>query len=529
MPLLLRDVPLERASAINRAIPFAKEPNPAARPFRHKGDKQSYERALECLTTAIYYEGAKEPVNGQLAIAQVVLNRVRHPAFPSSICDVVYEGSNRLTGCQFSFTCDGSLRRVPDAALWARSRTTAKAALAGGSFEPIGYATHYHADYVVPYWATSLAKNAVVGTHIFYRWPGTWGRRAAFVSAYLAKETDPSWLRAMALARWRGAKPNPHLPKVSLKVGVDPRVELISIIHFLARGSPPNDDDTPYAKEVRARFARYSSHVAVLIYRQLSNEGQRLSVGTASEILMHYSPTPQLALRQKIPAELAARVGGGATLAGFINAVRDFAKQSAFDQFFRSKNSFYLTLASKNQNPAVTFATQLQNYAGMPIGEGTVLMAPLMRPASGPDCLSPTGTANSWFVVTSTTASGAVRPTQRVDHDQASIRYALASRIIAPLVDEKAEPRACAPGRTRSAREYRENQDLILAVMSRVEALSRQQASSRGSDISLAKRSAAMVEELKLFEISRDRYPTLRDFYRKSLQASFERRNGRST
>jgi hypothetical protein len=90
--------------------------------------------------------------------------------------------------------------RQPDAEGWKRAYRVAEAALSGYVFAPVGYATHYHADYVVPYWASSLAKNTVVGAHIFYRWAGSWGRPAAFLNAYAGREPDARGLRNAALA-----------------------------------------------------------------------------------------------------------------------------------------------------------------------------------------------------------------------------------------------------------------------------------------------------------------------------------------
>nr|MBA2467198.1 cell wall hydrolase [Sphingomonas sp.] len=156
--------------------------------------------ALECLTSAIYYEAGKESDSGQRGVAQVILNRARPPAYPSSVCGVVYQGSTRPTGCQFTFTCDGSLARRPMAGAWSRARQVAQAALTGAVYGPAGYATHYHANYVVPYWASSLAKNVVVGAHIFYRWAGGWGRQPAFGKRYAGSEPDTRVLRAAALA-----------------------------------------------------------------------------------------------------------------------------------------------------------------------------------------------------------------------------------------------------------------------------------------------------------------------------------------
>jgi spore germination cell wall hydrolase CwlJ-like protein len=199
-PLLVRELAPETALSINQAIPVAGGPNPAARPFAFKGDSAARARALECLTSTIYYEAGQESTDGQRAVAQVVLNRVRHPAFPASVCGVVYQGSTRPTGCQFTFTCDGSLAHQPMAAAWARARKVAEVALAGAVYAPAGHATHYHANYVVPYWASSLAKNAVVGAHIFYRWAGGWGRPAAFGKPYAGTEPNVGALRSAALA-----------------------------------------------------------------------------------------------------------------------------------------------------------------------------------------------------------------------------------------------------------------------------------------------------------------------------------------
>jgi len=200
-PLLVRELPAQDALAINRGIPIAEGPNSAARPFSlGKADEAARSRALECLTSAIYYEAGQESADGQRAVAQVVLNRVRHPAFPSTVCGVVYEGSTRATGCQFTFTCDGSLFHRPSDAGWERARKVAWSALTGSVYKPAGNATHYHADYVVPYWASSLTKNAVVGAHIFYRWSGGWGRPSAFSQSYAQREPDSQALRTAAAA-----------------------------------------------------------------------------------------------------------------------------------------------------------------------------------------------------------------------------------------------------------------------------------------------------------------------------------------
>jgi len=199
-PMLVRQIAPQQALAFNEQIPLDQGPNPAARPFSlAKADDSARSRALECLTSAIYYEAGQESADGQRAVAQVVLNRVRHPAFPASVCGVVYQGSTRATGCQFTFTCDGSLFRQPSRDAWDRARSVATAALDGYVYRPVGNATHYHANYVVPYWASTLTKNAVVGAHIFYRWAGAWGRPSAFAQGYSRSEPSVDALRAAAI------------------------------------------------------------------------------------------------------------------------------------------------------------------------------------------------------------------------------------------------------------------------------------------------------------------------------------------
>ena len=197
----LRDVAPEEALALNARIPLATDPSPAALPFKlAKASMASRSQALECLTSAIYYEAGRETDEGQRAVAQVILNRVRHPAYPSTVCGVVFQGSTRATGCQFTFTCDGSMASTPMTSVWQRARKIAWAALNGTVYRPVGQATHYHANYVLPYWASSLVKTHVEGVHIFYRWSGGWGRPAAFSQAYAAKEPDSRALRQAALS-----------------------------------------------------------------------------------------------------------------------------------------------------------------------------------------------------------------------------------------------------------------------------------------------------------------------------------------
>lgn len=182
------------ARARNAAVPFSAGPLSVARPFAFRGSDMDRTRALDCLATAVLYEAGDDSV-GEAAVAQVVLNRVRHPAFPATVCGVVYQGSQRATGCQFTFTCDGSLaRRAPDAA-WRRAREVADRALAGWVDKSVGLATHYHTDWVYPYWSPELRKLARVGTHLFFGWPGSWGGPRGFTQQYRGNEAN---LAAMA-------------------------------------------------------------------------------------------------------------------------------------------------------------------------------------------------------------------------------------------------------------------------------------------------------------------------------------------
>lgn len=163
-------------------------PGPIARAFRIDNSGVDRSRALQCLTAAIYYEAASEADAGQRAVAQVVLNRVAHPSYPKTVCGVVYQGSERSTGCQFSFTCDGALARHPQRLFWDRAEDVARAALAGYVYAPVGLATHYHTVQVSPYWAPSLNYLGTIGAHRFYAFRGAAGSPATFRYAYLGGE-----------------------------------------------------------------------------------------------------------------------------------------------------------------------------------------------------------------------------------------------------------------------------------------------------------------------------------------------------
>lgn len=174
------DDPLGQGAESGRALGALIDVGVAARPFYMPGTGVAHLRASECLAQAVWYEAASESEAGQRAVAQVVLNRVTHPSWPASVCGVVYQGSERSTGCQFTFTCDGSLARRPSGASWARAQRIAQEALNGSVYAPVGLATHYHTLWVEPYWASSLDHIGTIGAHRFYRTRGASGSAAAF-------------------------------------------------------------------------------------------------------------------------------------------------------------------------------------------------------------------------------------------------------------------------------------------------------------------------------------------------------------
>ncbi|GAD48201.1 hypothetical protein NT2_02_02830 [Caenibius tardaugens NBRC 16725] len=254
----------------------SEEPAPAiantARPLFAAGSPTDEARALHCLTQAIYYEAASESDAGQRAVAQVVLNRVSHPAYPNTVCGVVYQGSERRTGCQFTFTCDGSLARTPSRFAWDRAHAAAQAALAGAVYAPVGLATHYHTIQVHPYWAPSLNRLTTIGAHIFYSWRGNAGRPAAFSDRYIGNEpvaaphartvSDPkAALDPLELARTyeaslpRGAS-GMSLPITESGIAPQPRPDYTPAVAARGGDTLYEGSQLPQSGSVKAEFAR---------------------------------------------------------------------------------------------------------------------------------------------------------------------------------------------------------------------------------------------------------------------------------
>lgn len=182
-------------------------------------------RAIDCMTDAVLHEAGFEPRDGQEAVAEVILNRLRSPAFPKTVCGVVFQGSGRRTGCQFSFTCDGSLRKPLPSDAAVRAREVATRAIDGLLVPHTSGATHYHADYVSPYWAPTLIRVETIGRHVFYRQPGAdeFSRVARYDAA--GEQTPASIASVIAsasVASLADFTKKPHEPEKFMPWGLSP-------------------------------------------------------------------------------------------------------------------------------------------------------------------------------------------------------------------------------------------------------------------------------------------------------------------
>jgi spore germination cell wall hydrolase CwlJ-like protein len=144
------------------------------------------QRAEACLARAIYFEARNQPYRGQVAVAQVVMNRVFSGIYPHDVCGVIYQNAHRRFACQFTFACDGKPDVVTERRSWYRARRIARQTLDGKLYvQAVGTATHYHATYVHPYWVREMHRYAREGIHLFYR-PIAWGNGS----------DEPIWSRA---------------------------------------------------------------------------------------------------------------------------------------------------------------------------------------------------------------------------------------------------------------------------------------------------------------------------------------------
>lgn len=170
---------LQGASIIRASLDIPTAPvvanhaSPAASAFAFKAHTQN---DSDCLTQAVYYEARGEGVDGMRAVAQVILNRVRHPAYPKTICNVVYQGAYLRTSCQFSFVCNGAMGRPLEGWAWRRAKDIANAALGGYVMTAIGTATNFHTTGVNPGWSGTMDRVTQVGNHVFYQFRGRGSR-----------------------------------------------------------------------------------------------------------------------------------------------------------------------------------------------------------------------------------------------------------------------------------------------------------------------------------------------------------------
>jgi spore germination cell wall hydrolase CwlJ-like protein len=222
----LRRLSLDQARKLNALNPVLAQvrAGEAPPPFALSIDTKNGKQALHCLTEAAYFEAGANGPDAEAAVVQVVLNRVRHPDFPKTVCGVVYQGAEHAAasggGCQFTFTCDGALTRPQDAAAWDEARKVAARALGGYVVKTVGVATYYHADYVFPAWAPGLVKTATVGPHIFYRMAGQEGRATYLTGQYRGDELKLRAIMQRALETRPPAKDEPKLELASSAEGV---------------------------------------------------------------------------------------------------------------------------------------------------------------------------------------------------------------------------------------------------------------------------------------------------------------------
>ena len=169
---------------------------------QHLAKAEDVAAEYACLSQAVFYEAGNESTSGQLAVAEVIANRVRDHRYPNSVCGVVFQGSTRTTGCQFTFTCDGALDRKPAGRQWAKAQLVASQVMMDLNERRTGDATHYHATYVNPIWNSGLVRTEKIGAHIFYRFPrgAEWASAERAMDARRGRSRQPTIVPASAAA-----------------------------------------------------------------------------------------------------------------------------------------------------------------------------------------------------------------------------------------------------------------------------------------------------------------------------------------
>jgi spore germination cell wall hydrolase CwlJ-like protein len=240
---------LERPAA---PVAAAGRIGPAAEPFRLTGALEQ-SRDLDCLSSAVYYEARGESAAGQAAVAQVVLNRVRHPAFPKTVCGVVFQGVAN-GGCQFSFACNGAMRRGKEPAAWARARDVAAKALGGHVMAEVGEAVNFHVASLGSVWGASMRRVGQVGSHVFYTFGGHGGSPGAFHGGGYAAEPRPDAAETVDRPIYAASPGAPTADGV-------PTAQLASAIVTIAP-QPTAAKDTPAAPEAKPVVAKPSDSSA---------------------------------------------------------------------------------------------------------------------------------------------------------------------------------------------------------------------------------------------------------------------------
>jgi ribosomal protein L35AE/L33A len=205
-----------RAMMVQAVLRGPTPPAEAAAPVRPTVNAREH----ACLSQAIYYEARGETQRGQVAVAEVIMNRVRSQHYPDTVCAVVYQGSERSTGCQFTFTCDGSLGQRPRGRGWDRAQRVATAVLLGYTRPITQHATHYHTNAINPVWSSGLVETTKVGTHVFYRFPKG-GERAVYQEALARRRGSAGAVRS-ALEQ---LIPEAELEIVDEALSVEPALE----------------------------------------------------------------------------------------------------------------------------------------------------------------------------------------------------------------------------------------------------------------------------------------------------------------
>jgi hypothetical protein len=211
----------------------------------HLKRAEALDAEAHCMAQAIYYESRNEPLAGQLAVAEVISNRMRDHRYPDTACGVVFQGSTRTTGCQFTFTCDGALGRKPKGTAWEQAKEIAAHVLMNLAEDRTGGATHYHATYVDPVWSAGLIRTDKIGLHVFYRFPrgSEWAQvRSASASRsaaapVLTAAAEKQDLDAAALSVLRTASADDEARATSIQASAAPATVTTST-RTITNGAP---------------------------------------------------------------------------------------------------------------------------------------------------------------------------------------------------------------------------------------------------------------------------------------------------